>query len=471
MFRIVVFVLILSISFVGNVFCQSEEPVEADENYEFLNHAGFIVYPCYTPPTANQQPSDFFTDPKVLELCEAINNEDLKGIERLIREEKVDPNACGRGGMTPMQWAFHHYLRREKDKCIKIMHELGGDFKSRDSQPLDFFWNPKVLELCEAITIEDLKEIERLVKEENVDPNSTGMGGVTPTMWAFQQSKKSFAKILELGGDPNKRLFSDPESPILETFRHGESLVHRAARMNDEEYLLLTLKFYGSPSQLLNIPQSGNNSLNSNALIIALENYCNRNAEIILERSNVMITFENFDYFHPVVKDVLAYLSDDHGYSDETQRLLLTMLKKGLRWRNPSGEMLIFKLVNRYNDWKNYDSTFNENVPKIKAFLELVDWFAKYGVDIRALAQKYPECRVDAAFAPRIQYTNKPEPYVFDPERPLRRFREERIEKKKRFRENPLNYKYPTNEDVLIDFATSRDFPSAQPTVKSPYFD
>jgi uncharacterized protein len=48
---------------------------------------------------------DYFTDPKVVALCKAIEANDLAEMERLVRAG-VDVNAEGKGKMTPLLWAF-----------------------------------------------------------------------------------------------------------------------------------------------------------------------------------------------------------------------------------------------------------------------------------------------------------------------------------------------------------------------------
>jgi len=309
-----------------------------------------------------------------------------------------------------------------------------------DPQPIDFFWNPKVLELCEAITNENLVAIERLIQEEKVNPNARGLGGLTPTMWAFQESKKSFEKMLELKGDPNLRLFSDSEYPVLLVFRRGESLVHAAARSGDEEYLILVLKHGGFPGQRPNIPKSDENFLYPNALTIALESSGYLNAKIILEHSHSIAVYENSDFFKPEVKDILELLCIDRDPTTRTNpdRILLMILEKGLKWQNPNGETLIFNLVNRYNALRvakyshssnKFSYSLSADVSKESPFFKLVDWFVEQGIDIPAIADKYPELRSNRPEVPKIEYKNTLEvPYVFDPERLLRRFQENRNE-------------------------------------------
>ena len=48
---------------------------------------------------------DYFTDPKVIALCRAIEANDLAEMERLV-QAGTDVNARGKGNMTPLLWAF-----------------------------------------------------------------------------------------------------------------------------------------------------------------------------------------------------------------------------------------------------------------------------------------------------------------------------------------------------------------------------
>lgn len=57
---------------------------------------------------------DYFTDPKVIALCKAIEANDLAEMDRLVKAG-ADVNARGKGNMTPLLWAFpDHQLPRFK---------------------------------------------------------------------------------------------------------------------------------------------------------------------------------------------------------------------------------------------------------------------------------------------------------------------------------------------------------------------
>lgn len=74
---------------------------------------------------------DYFTDPKVIALCRAIEANDLAEMERLV-QAGADVNAQGKGKMTPLMWAFpDNHLPRFKwllehgaDPNVKIESEF-----------------------------------------------------------------------------------------------------------------------------------------------------------------------------------------------------------------------------------------------------------------------------------------------------------------------------------------------------------
>lgn len=71
---------------------------------------------------AEWKAEDYFDDPLVLELCSAIEANDLEVMRRLI-EEGVDVNAKGKGNVTPLLWA---YPANQLDR-FKLLLEHGAD--------------------------------------------------------------------------------------------------------------------------------------------------------------------------------------------------------------------------------------------------------------------------------------------------------------------------------------------------------
>lgn len=66
--------------------------------------------------------ADFFTDAKVIDLCDAIAANDLDGMKKLIAAG-VNVNAKGKGMMTPLLWAFPD----EKPERFRVLLEAGAD--------------------------------------------------------------------------------------------------------------------------------------------------------------------------------------------------------------------------------------------------------------------------------------------------------------------------------------------------------
>jgi len=64
---------------------------------------------------------EYFTDPQVIALCKAIEQEDLAEIERLI-SVGADVNARGKDTMTPLLWAYS-----VGEKALEKVLELGAD--------------------------------------------------------------------------------------------------------------------------------------------------------------------------------------------------------------------------------------------------------------------------------------------------------------------------------------------------------
>jgi ankyrin repeat protein len=72
--------------------------------------------------TAGWQASEIFKDPAVIELCDAIQRDDLAKVTRLI-EAGVNLKAVGKNGATPLMWCVP-----DRDlKCLRLLLENGAD--------------------------------------------------------------------------------------------------------------------------------------------------------------------------------------------------------------------------------------------------------------------------------------------------------------------------------------------------------
>jgi hypothetical protein len=114
----------------------------------------------------------------------------------------------------------------------------------------DFFDDPKVIALCKAIEANDLKEMERLIKD-GVDVNAKGKGNMTPLLWAFPDNKpERFKLLLEKGADPNVFIESDLNVP-KNAFMPGDSVTEMTAKSVFPEHFELVLN-HGGDINLVN---------------------------------------------------------------------------------------------------------------------------------------------------------------------------------------------------------------------------
>ena len=104
------------------------------------------IKPTKSKPTFHEKvgwkAGDFFEDADVIQLCQAIQANDLPAIERELASG-VDVNTVGKGGMTPLLWAFvdnelqrfELLLERGADPNVKISTRLGvaRAFEKEDS--------------------------------------------------------------------------------------------------------------------------------------------------------------------------------------------------------------------------------------------------------------------------------------------------------------------------------------------------
>lgn len=106
----------------------------------------------------------------------------------------------------------------------------------RTWRPADIFQEPGSQSLATAVEHDDVQEITRLVAT-GIDVDAEGKDQVTPLSWAFLRRKKAaFAKLLELGANPNVRVIN------------GKPLIFLASRISDDsDFLKLLLEFKADP--------------------------------------------------------------------------------------------------------------------------------------------------------------------------------------------------------------------------------
>ncbi|WP_150122623.1 ankyrin repeat domain-containing protein [Rhodopirellula islandica] len=92
----------------------------------------------------------------------------------------------------------------------------------------DFFDDPEVIKLCEAIEKNDTAEMQRLI-DIGTDVNAKGRDNATPLLWAyFDNEPERFEMLLVAGADPNVKLTGDLGIPSA--FEQGESVTWLSAK-------------------------------------------------------------------------------------------------------------------------------------------------------------------------------------------------------------------------------------------------
>jgi hypothetical protein len=92
----------------------------------------------------------------------------------------------------------------------------------------DYFNDPQVIALCEAIRANDLDAIRRLIRE-GANVNALGKGNMTPLLWAFPDNKiDRFRLLLENGANPN--VYIESNLGVPNAFQAGDSVTHMVCR-------------------------------------------------------------------------------------------------------------------------------------------------------------------------------------------------------------------------------------------------
>jgi hypothetical protein len=145
-------------------------------------------------------------------------------------------------------------------EATEALRAKGPAYRRIDWKADDFFADPGAISLCEAIEAKDLAAIARLANS-GVNVNARGRGNMTPLLWAFPVGEDVFAKLLDLGADPNVRL-TERVWPLL--FEKDASVMSASAsplvlepgpthesyfgRVPMENYLRLVLEHGGNPN-------------------------------------------------------------------------------------------------------------------------------------------------------------------------------------------------------------------------------
>lgn len=162
----------------------------------------------------------FFTDPKVIELCRAIETNDLPAIRRAI-EQGADVNALGKDNMTPLLWAFpENHVER-----MKILLEAGADpnviVTSDLGVPGLFVGGDSVSHMAARSVFEYFD----LVFDHGGDPELPGWIDHNPAIFSIikagiltEEKKKRIAKLIDSGFDINQpgSEYSGGSTPLMQ---------------------------------------------------------------------------------------------------------------------------------------------------------------------------------------------------------------------------------------------------------------
>jgi ankyrin repeat protein len=106
-------------------------------------------------------------------------------------------------------------------------------------RPKDFYSDPEMLALIDAVDQGNLTEIDRLIAD-GANVNAIGKDGMTPLLWArCKKNKASFLRLLEKGADPN--------IPI----KDGSSVMSMTAASPQDIYWLETVLQHGGNPNLV----------------------------------------------------------------------------------------------------------------------------------------------------------------------------------------------------------------------------
>jgi ankyrin repeat protein len=120
----------------------------------------------------------------------------------------------------------------------------------------DYFDDPQVVALCQAIEANDLKGMKRQI-DEGADVNAKGHGNMTPLLWAYFDDKPDrLLLLLEYGADPNV-IFTSNFGVNGSTFS-GTSVTHMAAATRFDKYFDYVFGHGGDPNLVSNTPLGTN---------------------------------------------------------------------------------------------------------------------------------------------------------------------------------------------------------------------
>ncbi len=163
---------------------------------------------------------NFFDDAKVVELCRAIEADDLNTIERLLKAG-ANVNAIGKGNMTPLLWAFpdDHLLAFET--LLKNGADPNVEIDDNVIPPTAAFY-PKD-SVTQMVCRSSKSKYFELVFDNGGDPNLPGWFGDPPLIAVIKHGpckKERIKKLIEVGADIDKKDNSGT-TPVMTAVVYG----------------------------------------------------------------------------------------------------------------------------------------------------------------------------------------------------------------------------------------------------------
>lgn len=230
--------------------------------------------------------------------------------------------------------------------------------------PHDYFYDPRHIEMCNAIEYEEYEKIETLLSF-GIDINACGKGNMTFLFWGLPNGVKMFEFLLKKGADPNIVFDNDIVPKDLMFF----SSVGACIMTLQEEYTKLFLKYGGCPHLV--------NSENSQSLLF----YIIGNDDLDIVRQNLTL---------------LSNAGADINHRDNQGKTLLTasqrwqiwilLLELGVDYRIPDneGKTIIEMIVRESEFLKNKQRQYEQSI------LPFVIFFSeKEGIDLSLHGNDY----------------------------------------------------------------------------------
>ena len=110
----------------------------------------------------------------------------------------------------------------------------------------DYFSDPRVVELCDAIETSNLKQMASLI-HEGADVNAIGKDGMTPLLWAFPENNfERFELLLKHRADPTVHVQSDLGTRGF--IHRNQTVAHLAAESQFPEHFIAIMKYGCDPN-------------------------------------------------------------------------------------------------------------------------------------------------------------------------------------------------------------------------------